>query len=465
MNNIGILSILPAAIAILLAFITKDAIIALFVASLLGFFFIGGALWDYPGFLIETIANDSFAWVFYIEIQIGILIALFQLSDVPNIFSAIAQRKKVTRRKGQIYAWLAGMCVFFSDYFSPVFVGTSLQPITDKVKISREKLAYIADSTSSPLIVIIPFTSWALYISGIIGDQSPSLSSSEAIGVFASSIIYNFYAILSVIFVGLISFGVIKDFGPMKKAEDRAFEQGKLVRDGSTPMIGEEIKVLKKPAGASPSFTLNFLIPVILIIGINVTTYIVIGGVKIVESFSAALLYLFITMSLQKFGTKQLSKAVVSGVKAVIPAVLILLFAYALNSITKDSGAANYLVSISEGLITPNLLPAIIFFVAAVISFSTGTSWGTFAITIPIALAMSMELTGSMYNPLVFMSIAAATGGGVFGDHCSPLSDTSVLASIGAGSDHMDHIRTQFPYALLVAFISFIFYLAAGFIL
>ncbi|MGP9799211.1 Na+/H+ antiporter NhaC family protein [Halomonas sp. 86] len=465
MNNIGMLSILPAAIAIILAFVTKDAIIALFAASLIGFLLIDGALWEYPNFLIETIANDSFAWVFYIEIQIGILIALFQLSDVPNIFSSIVKKRKMTRRKGQVYAWLAGMGVFFSDYFSPVFVGTSLQPITDKVKISREKLAYIADSTSAPLIVIIPFTSWALYIAGIISDQSETISSSDAVGIFASSIMYNFYAILSVLFVGLICFGVVKDFGPMKKAENRAFVEGKLVRDGSTPMIGKEIKELKKPQNASSNFVLNFFIPVALIIGINVATYILVGSAKIVESFSAALLYLFLIMIFQKFGIKELSNAVVSGVKAVIPAVLILLFAYALNSITKEAGAANYLVSISEGLISANLLPAIVFIVAAVISFSTGTSWGTFAITIPIALVMSIELTGSIQHTLVFMSIAAATGGGVFGDHCSPLSDTSVLASIGAGSDHMDHIRTQIPYALSVAFVSFIFYLAAGFIL
>lgn len=465
MDNIGFLSILPALLAIVLAFATRDAIVALFAASFLGYFLIGGVLWEYPNFLIETISSDSFSWVFYIEIQIGILIALFQLSGVPEIFSSIAQKQRMTRRRGQVYAWLAGMGVFFSDYFSPIFVGTSLQAVTDKVKVSREKLAYIADSTSSPLIVIIPFSSWALYISGIIGDQASGVSSSEAIEIFAGSIAYNFYAILSVVFVGLICFGVIKDFGPMKKAEDRAYEHGKVVRDGSMPMVGKEIKELHKPEGASSSFLLNFLIPIFMIVGINVGGYIAFGSVKIVESFAAALLYLFVVMSFQRFGIKLLSNAVVSGVKAVVPAVLILLFAYALNSITKDAGAANYLVSISEGLITPNLLPAIVFVVAAVISFSTGTSWGTFAIAIPIAMAMSIELTGGISSPLVLMSIAAATGGGVFGDHCSPLSDTSVLASIGAGSDHMDHIRTQIPYALIVAFVSFFIYLVAGFLL
>lgn len=463
MSDIGVLSIVPAALAIILAFLTKDAILALAIASISGFLLLGKAIWNYPSFLIDTMANDSFAWVFFIEILIGILIALFQLSGVSERFKEISKSKKMSRRKGMISAWLAGLAVFFSDYFSPIFVGTALRPLTDKLKISREKLSYIADSTSSPLIVIIPFTSWAIYVSGIIQEQIPGMTKDQSLAAFSSSIAFNFYAIGSVILVGLICTGIVKDFGPMKAAENRAIKHGKVVRDGSRPMIGKELDSITQPPNLKTSFLLNFIIPVMIIISTNLGSYLITNSAKIVESFSAAILYLIVTLSLQKAGIKTIIDSSITGIKSIMPAVMILLFAYALNSISKDAGTAHFLVEISRGIITPELLPAIIFIVSSIIAFSTGTSWGTFAITIPIASAMALELTGSTVSPLFYMAIAAATGGGVFGDHCSPLSDTSVLASIGAGSDHMDHIRTQLPYAIVVAAATILGYLLLGY--
>lgn len=462
MDSIGILSVVPAALAIILAFVTRDAIFSLALASIVGFVILGNGLADFPGFLINTIADDSFAWVFFIELLIGVLIALFQLSDVSSSFYRYAEKKQITRKQGQVAAWFSGLAVFFSDYFSPVFVGTSLRPLTDKLKISREKLAYICDSTSAPVIILIPITGWAVYITGILEKSIPGASAEDAFAIFTNSIIYNFYAILAVLLVGLIAFGVVKDFGPMKAAEERAQKEGKVLSDDAVPMIGQELDDIKKPEGINTKFSLNFVVPVAIIIAINVGSFILYQNAEIVLSFSAAIAYLIILLTIQGAGISHVVNTSVDGIKAVMPAVMILLFAYAINAISQQAGTGDYLVSISQGLITPAILPAIIFLVSAIIAFATGTSWGTFAIVIPIAAAMSLALVGTPNSVYFYMAIGAACGGGVFGDHCSPLSDTTVLSSMGAASDHMHHVRTQIPYALTAAALSLLGFLGFG---
>ena len=337
-----------------------------------------------------------------------------------------------------------------------------MRNLSDKAKISREKLSYIRIQLLFPVSVMVPITGWAVFISGLLVGMGTIKSPDIAMGVFVQSIPFNFYAILSVLFVGLIAMKVIPDFGPMKKAEERALKEGKVLRDGADPLMGEELTETPPFEGIKPNIFLNFFLPVLIVISIAVGTFIVLDSAKTMEAFLAASVILGVIMRIQGVPLNDIMKTATAGMKGVLPAIIILAFAYSLNKLTEDIGTADYIVSVSENWMTPSLLPVITFIIAAIIAFATGSSWGTFAIVMPLAVPLAFNYTGDEVTTIVLATIAAVGGGGVFGDHCSPLSDTTVLASTGAASDHMDHVKTQIPYALTVAAIASVFYLIVG---
>lgn len=463
-EHLGIVSIIPATVAIALAFITRNTVFSLAVACFVGVLFAGQGLMGFPNLLKDSLGTTSFSWIFLLELFIGILIAFFQRTGAIQSFTKIIDRRNLTRVKTQVLSWLLGMFVFFSDYFSPLFVGSTMRNVSDKAKISREKLAYIADSTSAPVSVMIPISGWAVYISGLLIGLGSVSDQSSAINVFVQSIPFNFYAILSVFFVGLLALRIIPEYGPMKEAERRATEEGKVLRDGAEPLMGEELTNTPPYEGIKTNIFLNFFFPVAIVISIAVGTFMAVQSAKTMEAFLAAVVVLGIIMRIQGIPLQEIMKTATDGVKGIMPAVIILAFAYSLNYLSQQLGTASYIVSITEGWMSASLLPLLTFLIAAVISFSTGTSWGTFAIMIPLSVPMAFHFSGGEISTVVLATIAAVAGGGVFGDHCSPLSDTSILASTGAASDHIDHIRTQLPYALTVACISAILYLAIGLI-
>lgn len=463
-EHLGIVSIIPATVAIALAFITRNTVFSLAVACFVGVLFAGQGLMGFPNLLKDSLGTTSFSWIFLLELFIGILIAFFQRTGAIQSFTKIIDRRNLTRVKTQVLSWLLGMFVFFSDYFSPLFVGSTMRNVSDKAKISREKLAYIADSTSAPVSVMIPISGWAVYISGLLIGLGSVSDQSSAINVFVQSIPFNFYAILSVFFVGLLALRIIPEYGPMKEAERRATEEGKVLRDGAEPLMGEELTNTPPYEGIKTNIFLNFFFPVAIVISIAVGTFMAVQSAKTMEAFLAAVVVLGIIMRIQGIPLQEIMKTATDGVKGIMPAVIILAFAYSLNHLSQQLGTASYIVSITEGWMSASLLPLLTFLIAAVISFSTGTSWGTFAIMIPLSVPMAFHFSGGEISTVVLATIAAVAGGGVFGDHCSPLSDTSILASTGAASDHIDHIRTQLPYALTVACISAILYLAIGLI-
>ena len=285
-----------------------------------------------------------------------------------------------------------------------------------------------------------------------------------AMTVFLRSIPYNFYGLLTVMMVGLIAVRLIPEFGPMKKAEERAYREGKVLRDGAVPMMGKELTDLAPADASKTNPYLNFFLPVIIIVTINIGTFITLGTAKVLESYMLAAAVLGIVLWLQRVDPLSgLMKAVLAGVKGVMPAVMILALAYCINLLSKEMGTAQYVVGATEQWLTPGLLPLMTFFLSAFISFATGTSWGTYAIMIPIALPLAYQFSGETFSSVVLGTFAAVGGGGVFGDHCSPLSDTTVLASLGSASDHIDHVRTQLPYALSVAAVVSLLYLIIGF--
>lgn len=466
-TNFGILSLLPALVAVILAFVTREAVFSLLMGVLVGILITGqNILFGFTGLTQSALGNADFIWVLSIEVFVGIMIAFFQKSGAINAFSKSLDKMNLKARGAQVAAWLLGIFIFFSDYFSPLYVGTVMRDITDKAKVSREKLAYICDSTSAPVCTIIPFSSWGVYMAGLLVGIGAFVDKDVAMNAVVKMVPYNFYGILSVAMVGLIAIGIIPDFGPMKKAEDRTRETGKVMNDGARPLLGKEFSEIVPKEGIKPSLLINFFAPALIIISITLGTYIFMGSAKTLEGFVAAVAFQFVMMLIQKMGTVvELIETAVQGIKGIISAVIILALAYSLNSISKELGTANYVISIASAWMTPALLLVFTFIIGAFISFFTGTSWGTYAILTPIVIPMAFDLTGGAITGLVYATIAAVLGGGCFGDHCSPLSDTTILSSLAAGSDHIDHVKTQIPYAFTVAGVSAALYLVVGIML
>lgn len=467
MDNYGILSIAPAMVALVLAFVTKDALFSILIGIFVGVSITGNNI--ITGFTAITqtaLGNGDFVWVVSIEVFIGVMIAFFQKSGAIQAFSNMIVKKNFKRRGAQVLAWLLGIFIFFSDYFSPLYVGTVMRGITDKAKVSREKLAYICDSTSAPIITLIPFSAWGIYMAGLIVGIGPIVDKNIAQTTVIKMIPYNFYGFLATIMVGLIATGVIPDFGPMKKAEERAYKEGKPVRDGANPLLSGELDRIQPNEGVVPHLFLDFFLPALIIISITIGTYIILGSAKTLEAFICAVFYQFISMIIRKMAKlEELMKIAVEGIKSVMSAILILAMAYCLNAISKELGTANYIISITQNWMTPVLLVALTFLVCGFVSFFTGTSWGTYAIMAPICVTLAFAVSGGKFAPIVYATIAAVMGGGCFGDHCSPLSDTTILSSLAAGADHVDHVKTQIPYTFLVGVITCIGYIIVGIVL
>ena len=244
-----------------------------------------------------------------------------------------------------------------------------------------------------------------------------------------------------------------------------AMETGKVLADGAQPLVGKELTGMEPYPGFKPRVFLNFLLPVLMIVTVAVSTYVVYKSAKTMEAFLLVVIFMTVSMMLQGIPFKEVMDTLTNGIKGALPAVILLALAYSVNGLSQTMGTANYIISLTQGLLTPHLLPCVIFMVAAVMAFATGSSWGTFAICMPIALPLAFSMSGGEVTQLVVAVFAAVAGGGVFGDHCSPLSDTTILSSMGSASDHLDHVRTQLPYALTCGALAAAAYLVLGFVI
>lgn len=383
--NMGIISIIPAVLAIVLSFATKNTIAALAIACFTGTTLVGVAsgtpivetlLLGFPTLLKENLGTTSFSWVMLLNTFIGILVAYFQKTGAIQGFSQWVHDKKLSRKGAQLMAWVLGIFVYFSDSFSPLFVGCTMRSITDKARISREKLAYIADSTSAPVSVLVPITGWAAYLSGLAVGVGCIATQEDASALFLKAIPFNFYPIFAVILVGLIGSCIVKDYGPMKKAEKRAMETGKVLADGAQPLVGKELTGMEPYPGFKPRVFLNFLLPVI-IITVAISTYIAYNSAKTMEAFLLVVILMTISMMIQGIPFKEVMDTLTNGIKGALPAVILLALAYSVNGLSQTMGTANYIISITQGFLTPHLLPVVIFVVAAIMAFATGSSWGT----------------------------------------------------------------------------------------
>ena len=295
LETMGWISLIPAIIAIVLSFATKNTIVALIAACLVGTLAAGQGILGLPTLIKEATGNTSFSWVMLLNLYIAIIVAFFHKTGAIQGFSDWVHRKNMKRKGVQLMAWFLGIFVYFSDSFSPLFVGTVMRDISDKARISKEKLSYIADSTAAPVSVLVPITGWAAYLMGLAVGIGSIVTQDDASALFVKAIPFNFYPLFAVIMVGLVASGIVKDFGPMKKAELRAINEGKVLRDGATPLIGKELLEMEVAEGIKTRVFLNFVLPVLLIISI---IWLCIGwlpfcGLKVLKPQEALVLTLF----------------------------------------------------------------------------------------------------------------------------------------------------------------------------
>jgi len=457
--NWGMWSLMPLVATLVLAFITRSALIAMLIGTFVGTLMMGAA----PGIGLNqlfqsSLGNGDFIWICEIVVLIGILFELFKRAGVLGALARRFTGGSGSRHGVELSAWGMGF-VIVDDYFSPLLTGAVMRPMSDRVRIPREKLAFILDSTTASVCILVPFTAWGAYVASLIAAQGGVVGSvEEGLAVFIGAIKYNFYPMLMLLFTFLICAGVIPDFGPMRKAERRAATTGELIRPGAKPLVSDDDDedVFAEVEGQKPSLLLELLVPVLLLIGVGTWTLIDTGSVKIVEAFMLANVWLFVVLAVKgRFqGIAEVGDIIVAGTKSVMAALLIIALAYSLNAVTTELGAGQFIIDQFTSDLSPNSLVVISFLLTASISFSTGTSWGAYAMMMPVALPVTFEFTGGEISPLVYQTVAAIAGGGIFGDHASPVSDTTVLSSVGAGSDHIDHVVTQLPYALLIAAIT-----------
>ncbi len=460
-------ALLPPIIAIGLALITKEVFSSLFIGLLSGAILAA----DFAPLktmdhvintgLIDAVSGTAGIFVFLIEL--GILVCLVNKAGGSKAFGEWAEKHVKSRIGAAICTFILGVLIFIDDYFNCLTVGSVMRPVTDKHKISRSKLAYLIDATAAPICMIAPISSWAAAVSQYASDG-------QGFKLFITAIPFNFYSILTLVFI--LGITIMKfDFGPMKKHEDNALK-GDL-------FSGRQVKS-EEEIPSEHGKVLDLILPVVFLIVACVFAIMYVGGILdgagFVNSFAdtdatvalpwgglIALIASIIFLAVRKnVPFKESMEAIPKGFFAMVPAILILTFATALKNMTGELGAKYYVADLMYSVpdTLQKLLPAIIFIVACILAFATGTSWGTFGILIPIITAMYPD--GS--NPLFVVGISACLAGAVCGDHCSPISDTTIMSSAGAECEHLNHVQTQLPYAIYVAIISFICFIIAGFV-
>lgn len=475
------LSLLPPLVAIGLALALRQVVLALAAGVWLGASLVAGdpgngllALAD--RYAVGAVADSDHASVIVFTLLLGGMVGIISRSGGAHGLAAWFTRFATTRKRGQLAGWGMGLVIFFDDYANSLLVGTSMRPITDRLKISREKLAFLVDATAAPVASIALISSWVGVEIGSIAEQFKlHHMAGDPYSVFLQTIPYRFYPICMLVF-GLALVLTRRDFGPMRRAELRAIEQGKVLADGARPAADFEDQSLTPPAD-KPHRWINALIPIcVVVLGVMAamwwTGYAKLSGrdpshdFGFWDSFTAgdsyrALLWSSLAGCLVAIGLvtgqrilslRQAMDAWLSGLKSMLLAVVILVLAWSLGVVCKDLDSAGFVVAAIGDWLPPGLLPAAVFVIAALVSFATGTSWGTMGILFPLVIPLAASLVPGD-QVLLLGTISSVLAGAVWGDHCSPISDTTILSSLAASCDHVDHVKTQLPYALSVGLV------------
>ena len=471
METYGWLSILPPLLAIFLAIKTKHVYISLVLGIWLGWTIIHSwnpvsGLFDTLGALVNVFKDEDNTRVILFSGLVGAIITFTQYSGgMKGFINWVVGKGLVrTRKSAGLLAWFLGFIIFIEANICVLVSGAVARPIFDKLKISREKLSYILDSTSAPKCILIPLNAWGAFVIGLLVIQGVE----NPVRVLISSMPFNFYAILALLLV-LITVLTGRDFGLMKKAEHRVRVENKLLRDGAEPLISAEVVQMEAKEGIPPR-ALNMILPVVTMVVMMPVVLLITGKGNLMEgSGSASVLWAVIAgltvgaVAYRAQGimkVKEITDIFMKGVGGLIPLASLMILAFAIGDICDALGTGPFVAQAAKSTLNPGVIPAVVFLVSCFIAFSTGTSWGTFAIMIPIAVPM-INIIG-LHPGLI---IAAVLGGGVFGDHCSPISDTTIISSMASAADHIDHVRTQLPYALTAAGFSILLFIIFGFAL
>ncbi|MDR1586918.1 MAG: hypothetical protein LBS57_05625 [Treponema sp.] len=473
----GFLSVLPPVLALFIAIKFKKISLALLIGVFFSHLILQG--WNPFSAVNATVDGILGVWsssdnlkIFLFTSLMGAFVLLVRVSGgVDGFVNFLTEKNKTikSKRAAMLLTYIIGVIIFVDGLLSIMFTGVVTRSIFDKLKISREKLSYICDSTSAPINAIIPLNSWGAMLMGLIGAQiSAGVISGEPLPLLMGSLPFQFYSIIALLVVlTLILTG--KDFGPMKKAEERVEATGKLYDDGVTPLLDDEDTSLAGAAKGKEDKN-NMTIPLILLIAGTFVGLLISGKgnitkgdgtTSILYAIALTLIFMCIYYSAQKIMTlKEFGRYVYKGVAGMLSLVILLSLAFAIGRGVSALGTGHFLAGLTAGKVSGVFGPAIIFVLGVVISFCTGTSWGTFSIMMPIAIPMAVSMDSN-----ILLTIGAVVSGGIFGDHCSPLSDTTILSSMSAGTDLYSHVKTQLPYALFSAAIAAVLFVAFGFIL
>jgi Na+/H+ antiporter NhaC len=471
MESYGWLSILPPILAIGLAIKTKQVYLSLALFVFLGWTIMSG--WDpIAGMIqsldayIESVTDPDNARVLLFSVLIGAMITFTQASGGMNGFVNWVEQNGLakSRRSVGLLPGVVSMCVFLESNFSLLVSGSVARPLYDRCRISREKLAYVIDATCSPKCILIPLNAWGATVISLLVAQDVANPNE----LLVSALPLNFYAILAI----LLAFFVILtgwNIGPMREAERRVAEEGKLLRDGAKPLMADDVAMTPQKEGVTPR-AINMVLPIVaMLITVPIVLWVTGDGDLMAGTGSKAVLWgvivgLLVGAALYKaqgiFTVAESTELVIKGIQGLVPLVIVLSLAFTIGATTRALGTGVFVAQAAQATLPTAVVPAIVFLLGCFIAFSTGTSWGTFAIMIPIVIPM-IELLGLHPG----LTVAAALGGGIFGDHCSPISDTTIVASMASATDHIDHVRTQMPYAVTAAIGAVALFLIAGAVL
>lgn len=472
----GFLSIIPPVLAIVLAVITKEVFISLFIGIFAGelimqkwafFPALSGSIEDVVNVFADSGSTKTVIFSFLVG---GIITVISASGGVEGFVKYLTEKKGMVknRKAAMLLAYIIGVVIFIESSIKILITGTIARPLTDQYKVSREKLAYICDSTCAPICALIPLNGWGAMLMGVIGVQvANGVISGNPAQLLVRSLPFQFYCIITVLSVGYYIF-TERDWGPMKEAEERVRKTGEVLRDGAEPLIAEEALATPTKEGIKPDMW-NMILPLIVLIGMMPLGLYITGSGNIFEGSGSTSVLWAVLASLTFAGIlykcknvmdfDEYLKYVTKGIGAMISMIILLIAAFAIGNVIGELGTGKFMAGLVEGRISGVFGPAIIFVLASVMAFATGTSWGTFAIMVPIAIQMAVAMDAN-----VIASIGAAISGGIMGDHCSPISDTTILSSMVAATDHIDHVTTQLPYAILNGIISLILYIIVGFV-
>ena len=477
-QHFGFASVLPALVTLLIVFVTREVISALFVGIVVGGAVTGG--WNViDAFMIPAIGSSSFAVILLVYLwALGGLIGLWTRTGGARYFAEAVGRRIVRGpRSAKFFAWLVGIIFHQGGTISTILAGTTVRPITDRQRVSHEEVSYIIDSTASPVATIIPLNAWPLYVAGLVAGTIPLFATEgEATQFFFRSIFFNYYAVFAVLMTLLFSWDLLPWVGrKMDAARERARTTGELDAPGADPLAASELTVEKVPANY-PTGMADFVVPLGVLIGVALTGVVpallawtrtgdaaALSGidVPIAEAFGLSVLSAFVVALIKGLRLKEAVAGFVDGCKGVTIGALILALAVTLGQVSRDAGTAAYLVETTADAIAPAFLPAMLLALCMAVAFSIGSSWGTYAVVFPIAMPLAWALVPDpTYIALCF---GATLGGAVFGDQCSPISDTTILSALATGSDLMDHVTTQLPLALIAASAAAVLYTAVAF--